>query len=93
MSENMSVRVGRQRLKTTASQGTQPSLLLSLENKLNSSLFRQEIGKVNNLLHRHSHNHKQCWINRTSLARRTLSQKVDIAQKAPAVKYMLASFT
>ena len=89
----MSVRVRRQRLKTTASQGTQPSLLLSLENKLNSSLFRQEIGKVNNLLHRHSHNHKQFCINRTSLARRTLSQKVDIAQKAPAVKYLLVSFT
>lgn len=74
------------RIKTTSSQAP-PSLLLSLEAKLSSAMFRQELSKVDTMLNRQARHTKYFSNHRSSLARRTtLAQKLDFAQKPLTVR-------
>lgn len=81
MSELQSVRKRSHRIKTTTSQAPS-SLLISLETKLNSAMFRQEISKVDTMLSRQARHSKYFSNHRSSLARRTtLLHKSDFSQK------------
>lgn len=81
MSELQNVRKRSHRIKTTTSQAP-PSLLISLESKLNSAMFRQEISKVDTMLSRQARHSKYFSNHRSSLARRTaLLNKSDFTQK------------
>jgi hypothetical protein len=85
MTDNQSIRKRSHRIKTTSSQG-QPSLLISLESKLNSAMFRQEISKVDTMVHRQTRHTKYFSNQRSSLARRTtFSQKSDFGFKTLSV--------
>lgn len=81
MIEAQSIRKRSHRIKTTTSQ-TPSSLLISLDTKFNSAMFRQEISKVDTMLSRQARHTKYFSNHRSSLARRTtLLHKSDFGQK------------
>lgn len=90
MTENLSVRKRSHRIKTTSSHQAQPSLLLSLDHKLNSAMFRQELAKVDTILSRHTI-YKPLNIRHSVTRKSVLSQKIDFVQKPLNVPFELSS--